>query len=133
MIPKRPRRETDHEGRPESAGPLFDAAALEAQERRDLGMARAELAAERHAPGWEDDAVAHVTAYALTHELFLAEDARAGFHTPEGVDGRAWGSVIKRAQALGVLRPHGFAAANSSNRSPKVLWKSLVFEGKDKP
>jgi hypothetical protein len=96
--------------------------------RRDLGIERSARRGERVSPGWETEAVAHVRAYALKHERFLAEDVRSGFPTPEGVDGRAWGAVLKRAQSLGIVRTDGFAPANSSNRSPKVRWLSLVFE-----
>jgi hypothetical protein len=120
------KRHADTEGRAESAGPLFDAAV----QRRDIGMQRASAAAERHASGWEDEAVEAVRVYASTHAHFATEDVRLVHGTPEGVDGRAWGAVMRHAERLRIVRPDGFALVNSSNRSPKVRWRSLVFESK---
>lgn len=111
----------------------FDApppAQVQAELRRDLGVTRAANAAHRNAPGWEDDALAAVRRFALTHETFIAEDARATIAIPDGVDGRAFGAVMQRARREGLVRADGFAPANSSNRSPKVRWRSLVFAGR---
>jgi hypothetical protein len=57
---------------------------------------------------------------------FLTEEARFyaeshGLQSPP--DGRAWGHVAKSAQRRGVVVSAGFAAAKSSNGSPKVLWR----------
>lgn len=111
----------------------FDAppAKVEAELRRELGMTRAIAAARRHAPGWEDDALAAVRRFAETHEHFIAEDARATVELPEGVDGRAFGAVMQRARRDGLVVADGFAPANSSNRSPKVRWRSLVYTGRN--
>lgn len=110
----------------------FDApppAQVQAELSRDLGITRAASRAHRHAPGWEDDAVEAVRRFALTHETFIAEDARATIAIPDGVDGRAFGAVMQRARREGLIRADGYAPANSSNRSPKVRWRSLVFTG----
>lgn len=145
------KRHLDTEGRPESAGPLFDCLVpptrkhspdsregrsvkrmpeipqAVAEQRRDAGMAQTLSAAGRHAPGWEDDAIEAVREFARHHEHFPTEDVRAVAGTPEGVDGRAWGPILRRCAALGIVEADGFVLANSSNRSPKVRWRSLVF------
>lgn len=110
----------------------FDAppARAASEARRELGVSRAATAARRNAPGWEDAAVAAVRAFALTHDAFVAEDVRETFATPAEVDGRAFGHVMRRAAREGIVRKDGYAPANSSNRSPKVRWRSLVFAGK---
>lgn len=104
-------------------------AQVEAELRRELGVSRAASRAHRHAPGWEDDAVSAVKRFAETHESFIAEDVRETFHTPAEIDGRAWGAVLQRARREGLIRADGYAPANSSNRSPKVRWRSLVYTG----
>lgn len=130
------RRDVDREGRSESAGPLFDCAPeVErifprevAEMRRDLGMARAAQRGARVSPGWEVEACAQVLEYAKTHEHFATEDVRAVYGTPEGINPKAWGSVLKRAHRIRIVEPDGFVLVNCSNRSPRVRWKSLVFE-----
>lgn len=109
----------------------FDAppAQVQAELRRELGVSRAASRAQRHAPGWEDEAVAAVRKFAETHESFIAEDVRETCSVPKDVDPRAFGHVMRRAASLGIVRADGYAPANSSNRSPKVRWKSLVFAG----
>lgn len=58
---------------------------------------------------------------------FLAEEARAWAEDVRGVspppDGRAWGHVILKARAEGLIASAGYAPAKSSNGSPKVLWR----------
>ena len=110
----------------------FDAppARAASEARRDLGVSRSASAARRNAPGWEDAAVAAVREFAITHDAFIAEDVRETFATPADVDRRAWGAVMQRAVREGIVRADGYAPANSSNRSPKVRWRSLVFVGK---
>lgn len=120
-------KHTDHEGRAESAGPLFDCAVKTAELRRDLGMSRAAHRGERVLPGWETEACAQVLEYAKSHEHFATEDVRAVYGTPEGIDPKAWGPAMKRAQKLGIIKADGFVLVNCSNRSPRVNWKSMVF------
>jgi hypothetical protein len=62
------------------------------------------------------------------NEPFLVEEARAyaeGHGLPPPIDGRAWGHVIKSAHRSKKVQSCGFAAAKSSNGSPKVLWKKI--------
>jgi hypothetical protein len=151
------KRHADLEGRTESAGPLFDAVSgatsryvevtneppwhaprvryltaqeFEAAQKRDLGMQRASNAAARKAPGWQESAVEAIRIYARTHEHFATEDVRATCGTPDDVDPKAWGPAMKAAQRAGIVEADGFVIVNCSNRSPRVRWRSCVFEGR---
>lgn len=83
---------------------------------------------------WLDDAAAHIVRFGASRGTapFLIEDAVA--LAPADIaysrDGRCWGGAVKRAQSWGSLRRVGYAAANTSNRSPKVLWQ---YTGREKP
>lgn len=95
-----------------------------AEARRDRAI---ESVARDHE--WQERALEFVEHYAQSHASFMAEDVReAARLLGEPHDGRAWGSVFKRAQTLGLIRADGFAAARTSNMSPKVKWKSLICE-----
>lgn len=156
------KRDVDHEGRAESAVPLWDAACrLErptefpteylcvptgptlaeciahgdaelprerAELRRDLGMSRAAHAAERAAPGWEEQAISDLRTFARGREHFSVEDFREAFPPPADVNPKALGGVVKRAQRLGIVKADGFVLVKCSNLSPRTNWKSLVFE-----
>lgn len=123
------KRQTDTEGRIDSPGPLFDVipTRTEAELRRAEAMANVALSARVRDPAWETEATAQVAEYARTHEFFTTEDVRAQYGTPSGIDTRAWGPVLKRAQRSGIVSPAGYALVNCSNRSPRVRWKSNRF------
>lgn len=97
----------------------------------DKGHAAAKASADRadrEIDDWTEKAVALFAEYATKKPLpFLTEQARQfaesrGLSSPP--DGRAWGHVAKRCQRAGITVSDGFAAARSSNGSPKVLWKA---------
>lgn len=67
----------------------------------------------------------------MLNPRFLTEDLREwayanGFARPPNE--KAWGSVMLSAVREKVIAADGYAPANSSNRSPKVRWKSLLCE-----
>ncbi len=95
--------------------------------RREVGIARSGDRAQRVAPLWWPAALAAVRVYAANHETFLAEDVRVSLAAPEGVDKRAWGSIMRAACQDGIVEHAGYAPANSSNRGPKTLWRSKVL------
>jgi hypothetical protein len=109
----------------------FDAAREReiAERRRGEGMARVEASTLRRDPGFEERALDAVRVYAEQHAQFLAEDVRKTCETPEAIDARVWGPVFTRARSMGWIEVSGFAPANSSNRSPKCSWKSLIYRG----
>ncbi len=127
------KRPTDFEGREESAGPLWDCATKLAEAKRDLGMSRAAHAAERASPGWEEQALADLRTFARTHARFAVEDFRAAFPPPEGVNPKALGAVVRRAARERIVIADGYVAVKCSNMSPRVAWKSLVYEGSPQP
>jgi hypothetical protein len=108
--------------------PLWELAAQnekrEAEQRAELGITRAATRAERIAPGWKEDALEAVRAFARERQSFLSEDVP--FTVPEGSDPRAMGSVMRAAASKGYVVADGWAPANSSNRSAKVRWRSLI-------
>ena len=115
----------------ESAGPLFDSLPP-ATAARKRGHAAARAAADLASSidhGWQSDALAAIVEYARTHRTFLTEQARKSIAIPEGADPRAIGHVVKQAARLGFIVASGHASAVSSNGTPKVLWRSLVYEG----
>lgn len=94
---------------------------MEAQERRDAGMASVDENADDE---WKIACCAVVMGLATGH-TFLAEDVRggvadAGYHVH---DNRALGPVMLRLAKEGLIEQAGFARAKSSNLSPKVLWR----------
>ncbi len=120
------RRCTPEEPRSRETFPLFDSIES-ARARADVGMERASSHAEHVEPGWRQSALEAVRSYARGHDRFLAENVPIA--VPSEADPRAVGAVFREAQRRGWIRADGFAPANSSNRSAKVRWLSLLFGG----
>lgn len=98
----------------------------QAERRRDEGMQRTAL---NSGPQWQSSALTFVRAYAEKKAFFLTEEVRQfaearGLAVPPSK--KAWGPVMKLAARRKLIKADGFALANSSNRSPKVLWQSLI-------
>lgn len=82
-------------------------------------------------PEWGETALECVLAYARSADSpFLSEDVRNAYADTIGRphDGRAWGHVMRRAARLGAIRKVGYAAARTSNGTPKSLWEPLKGE-----
>lgn len=113
---------------------LFDFATEreEAELRRDRGITHAVRHATRVDPDWFDRALLALRAFVAERgtRSFLAEEfvayAREQMGCASPPDGRAFGGVMKRAAATGVIVRVGYALANSSNRSPKCLWRAAA-------
>lgn len=113
--------------------PMLGVAPLVYKAAADAGIKRAEDHAERTEPGWVDRAAEAVRDYATRHSYrsdepseFTIERVREfmGSSIPPPPDGRAWGSVTRRALVLGYIEPTGgYAPAASSNGSPKRLYR----------
>ena len=89
---------------------------------------RAAQKADQASPGWLDMATELTAWYARKYAggPFLMEQARAYAETqglPKPTDPRAWGQVARRLKQAGQLEMVGFAAAVSSNGSPKCRWQ----------
>ena len=95
-----------------------------AAERRDAGIERSSSHAERVTPLWNEMAYTHLRVWLLTRDRgdFLAEDAFKEFQIAPP-DGRAYGAVMRKAAAAGIIHKIGYAPAKSSNLSVKVLWR----------
>lgn len=92
--------------------------------RRDEGIQRA---ADHAGKRWQRIARGYVLEYLVGRSTpFLAEDVRQ-FAESRGLelapDSRAWGAVIQSVARERLIVKEGYAAAKSSNLSPKVLWR----------
>jgi len=94
---------------------------------RDVGLARVAASTARIAPSWREQALEAVRLHAQANRIFLLEDVHGAAPMPEGLDPRVWGPIAMEAKRRRWIHPHGYAPANSSNRSPKVLWLSLLY------
>lgn len=104
--------------------------ATAARRRRDRGMRRAGQKAEDKHAGWHDKAIKHLKKFVEQRRgaPFLAENfvKWATFKLDPPPDGRAWGGVMRRACSEGIVIKDGFGLAETSNHSPKVLWKGAA-------
>lgn len=99
------------------------------QARRDDGMARAQDHAEEDVPGWTEAAAAFLRKFArdtAVGQPFMVEDARECSlgYVPEPDNGKAWGGAVQLAARRGWIVKAGYAAARSSNGSPKCQWRA---------
>jgi hypothetical protein len=103
-------------------------AIAQARTRREVGIVRSTLGAERKHEGWADEAFAALCVYAarrrrpFTIEEFRLDAERDGLAAPP--DGRAYGGVVVRALRHSVLKHAGWALTASSNLSPKSTYCS---------
>lgn len=106
-------------------------ATQQAQERRDVGIERAEDHANAVEEGWSEAAYSHLFDFCKTvresKRRFIVEEVRAyalerGFTCASE---RAWGAVIQRAARRGLIVKIGYAPAKSSNLSPKCQWEAV--------
>lgn len=98
----------------------------EGARRRDVGIDRAVARANRVSESWSDRAYWLLEQYARrAAQPFLAESfvgyAKGLIEAPP--DGRAWGGIVRRAALAGVIVRVGYAPAETSNHSPKCLWR----------
>lgn len=102
-----------------------------AELRRDTGIARAAARADRECPKWTDTAFEVLTIYCGLfgpgHEFHcesLRERAVTHGVLPDPPDGRAWGSVFRRAARAGLIeKTDRCARAKSSNLGLKPIWR----------
>jgi hypothetical protein len=94
-----------------------------ARRRRDEGAARAARSAGEE---WAEAAYDYFCAFAKCFgKPFLVEQCVALANDKIGPppDARAWGAIAKRAHKAKVVEKVGYAAAATSNCSPKTLWR----------
>lgn len=98
--------------------------------RRELGITRAQLKAERKSPKWTESAAEYLRDYATriaAGQPFLVEDAiESSYGKVEAVENRrAWGAAVRAAARHGWIEKVGSAPARSSNHSLKVTWRRV--------
>ena len=108
----------------------MDLSFTEAVNRRDEGIAHAVGRALRQNTLWMDVCVSRLEEFvrARPGDSFLAEEymewlRHASPDLLDGIDLRAFGGVIREAAKQGLIVRIGYAPANTSNRSPKCLWR----------
>ena len=98
-----------------------------AEARRNAGAERSAAKADSVDHGWRGRADGLLDAFSRIwpDAPFLAEDfvAWCAGQIAPPPDGRAWGAVLQRSARKGRIVRVGYAPANTSNRSPKCLWK----------
>lgn len=120
-------------------GALATDQAVRAQTRADREAATAArdhsmaVVAENAGDEWMDAALAAVRETAGRLDRFTTDDVMDGHPAlPEPHNGRAWGPVMVRAKADGVIENTGYMAPSSrvsSHGRRKLLWRSLVYAG----
>lgn len=98
--------------------------------RRELGITRAQLKAERSSPKWTDTAAEYLRGYATriaVGQPFLIEDAIEASYgkAPSVANRRAWGAAVQAAARREWIEKDGFGPARSSNGSPKPRWRAV--------
>jgi hypothetical protein len=104
-------------------------ATKKAKARAERGIASS---ADHAGKEWQDQAVAAARLFVrmcdkyLANKAFTMEELRewCASRIDECQELRAWGAVTRRLKAEGIIEPTGgYALANSSNRSPKPLYR----------
>ncbi len=101
---------------------LWDGAELQ----RDLALD----STEDHAPiGWADEAYRFLEAFLREHQTMHVDELwDAGL--PEPPEMRALGPLFLRAARAGImLRTEEFRPSVRSHLSPKVVWRSCIYQG----
>lgn len=100
---------------------------VDACERRDAGIRRAQEHAESDQPGWTETAAEYLRFYAEHRTFgqpFLIEDAASVYTGARPANGKAWGAAVQMAARRGWISKAGAAPARSSNLSLKHLWQA---------
>jgi hypothetical protein len=97
---------------------------------RDRGMALAEAAQERKAPGWSDRAYAAIDHVAHAQPTVHIDPVRQVFREEPPTHPRAWGAVWTRAIKAGLIEPTGMVSKTTDPRKhghPCPVYRSLVY------
>lgn len=103
----------------------------EARAKADKGIKESADHADRVSSDWKILAIGYVLEHARSNEYMLTEDVRERAHADgfeAAPDDRAWGYIMRASAKCAFIKSDGYAPAKSSNMSPKVRWKSLVFK-----
>lgn len=101
---------------------------FEGNRQRDIGIQKSINHEDYKEPSWSDRAVECVRKY--PHKKFMTEDVRVWSYAnglPKASSGRAWGSVITKAQKSGIIIFHGYDRVKNPNahRTPAAVWVKL--------
>lgn len=96
------------------------------------GHASAKLAADHAGEEWQQEALKHLTEYAVEHDEMQALHVRLYAENkglPKAPDARAWGHIMQRAAKLNILRATDRYLATdhlNSHGRPQRVWQSMV-------
>jgi hypothetical protein len=101
----------------------------DAQAAAEAGIAHAADHANHVAPGWIFDATESlrlaIIGFDCSKEFTIEQLREHCTNVPAPPDLRAWGAVTRRATKIGyIVKTGNFAIANSSNNSPKPLYRA---------
>lgn len=96
---------------------------------RSAGHWMAELCAGAAGAPFIAAAYRAVKTMALSTPRFTVEAVREAFPDVRAHDDRAWGAIIRYAEADGLIVADGQAPVKSSRGGFKTVWRSLVFNG----
>lgn len=100
----------------------------EARARGHNAAQAAADAATKIDPLWMEKAYGALMVYIFVrpNQTFTVEDVRKAATTvAEAPDSRAWGAVALKAKRAGLIVSVGYQPVESSNGSPKTLWKAV--------
>jgi len=91
-----------------------------------IGIEKAEQAAEHAGDEWRANAYMAVVDYAKTHHLFTIEDVRLAARLTECRELRAWGAIIRSAQKNGLVERVGWIRAKVRHVHGRAVtqWRS---------
>jgi hypothetical protein len=97
---------------------------------RDRGMAIANIAQERDAPGWSGRALLAIFRVAYAQPTVHIDDVRLLFIEAAPTHPRAWGAVWACAIKVGVIEPTGTVRKTTDPRKhchPCPVYRSLIY------
>lgn len=101
-------------------------------DKRAVGHAMADLAADNAGEVWKAEAYAAFREYAIDNEMFTTEQVRK-FNTDmdSPPDERAWGSIALRAKRDGIIVAEGLMLADRKPAHGRYVtkWRSLIYRG----
>ena len=92
---------------------------------RDIGHAKAEVAADHAGQEWKRLAMAALRMYAEQHRQFTIEDVRLAHSSIVAPTDKAWGSIALRARRDGLITACGNVKVQAG-RMVATLWQSRL-------
>ena len=92
---------------------------------RDIGHAKAQLAADHAGVEWQDAAFKALSDFATCHRQFTVEDVRQACPNIHAPTDKAWGAIALRARRAGLIAACGNVKVQGG-RMVATLWQSRI-------